>query len=132
MHLITDTVYDMKTTNETTMEEYWGDVEDALQSAELIAFDGCHKIYLAMDAEQAEWFRRNYNEKECETSCNFTGSTQEMLTKIRHWWVDSCSLRFIVSVETNHEDPNAGFKNIIPQGAGSDWYDDEDEDDDDY
>ena len=63
------------------MEEYWGDVEDALQSAELIAFDGCHKIYLAMDAEQAEWFRKNYNEKECETSCNFTGSTQEMLTK---------------------------------------------------
>lgn len=132
MHLITDTVYHMKTTHETTMEEYWGDVEDALQSAELIAFDGCHKIYIAMDAEQAEWFRKNYNEKECETSCNFTGSTQEMLTKIRHWWVDSCSLRFIHSVETNHDDPNEGFKNIIPQGAGSDWYDDEDEDDDDY
>lgn len=132
MHLITDTVYHMKTTHETTMEEYWGDVEDTLQSAELIAFDGCHKIYLAMDAEQAEWFRKNYNEKECSTSCNFTGSTQEMLTKIKHWWNDSCPLRFIQSVETNHEDPNAGFRNIIPQGAGEDWYDDEDEDDDDY
>jgi hypothetical protein len=120
----------MKTTHETTMEEYWGDVEDALQSAELIAFDGCHKIYLAMDAEQAEWFRKNYNEKECDTSCNFTGSTQEMLTKIKHWWNDSCQLRFICSVETNHDNPNEGFKSLIPQGAGSDWYDDEDEDDD--
>lgn len=114
----------------TTMEDYWSDVEDAIQYAELIAFDGCHKIYLAMDVEQAEWFRNNYNEKECSTSCNFTGSTQEMLTKIKHWWDDSCGLRFISAVETNHENPNAGFKSLIPQGASDvegSWDDDEDE-----
>jgi hypothetical protein len=113
----------------TTMEDYWSDVEEELQYAELIAFDGCHKIYLAMDLEQAQWFRDNYNEKECSTSCNFTGSTQEMLTKLKHWWEDSCSLRFIQSVETNNDDPNAGFKSVIPQGASDaedDW-DDEDE-----
>lgn len=120
----------MKTTDEMTMEDYWDDVEDALQSAELIAFDGCHKIYLAMDEEQAEWFKRNYNEKECSTSCNFTGSTQEMLTKIKHWWNDSCGLRFIQSVETNHDDPNDGFKSLIPQGVGEGWDDAEDDDDD--
>jgi hypothetical protein len=52
-----------------------------------------------------------------------------MLTKIRHWWEDSCSLRFIQSVETNNDDPNAGFKSVIPQGASDEdgWYDDEDE-----
>jgi hypothetical protein len=52
-----------------------------------------------------------------------------MLTKIRHWWEDSCSLRFIQSVATNHDDPNAGFRSVIPQGASDaedDW-DDEDE-----
>lgn len=119
----------------TTMEDYWSDVENTLQSAELIAFDGCHKIYLAMDLEQAEWFKRNYTESVCETSRNFTGSTQEMLTKLRHWWNDSCGLRFICSVETNHDDPNAGFKNVIPQGASDaedSWDDYEDEDEEGY
>ena len=113
----------------TTMEDYWSDVEDAVDDALLIAFDGCHKIYLAMDEEQAQWFRDNYNGKDCD-DCNFTGSTQEMLTKIRHWWEDSCPLRFIQSVATNHDDPNAGFKSVIPQGASDaedSWDDDEDE-----
>ena len=112
----------------TTMEDYWSDVEEELQYAELIAFDGCHKIYLAMDEEQAQWFRDNYNGKDCD-DCNFTGSTQEMLTKIRHWWEDSCSLRFVQSVATNHDDPNSGFKSVIPQGASDaeDSLDDEDE-----
>ena len=113
----------------TTMEDYWSDVEEELQYAELIAFDGCHKIYLAMDEEQAQWFRDNYNGKDCD-DCNFTGSTQEMLTKLRHWWEDSCSLRFIQSVESNKQDPNAGFKSLIPQGASDaedSWDDDEDE-----
>jgi hypothetical protein len=113
----------------TTMEDYWSDVEEELQYAELIAFDGCHKIYLAMDEEQAQWFRDNYNGKDCD-DCNFTGSTQEMLTKLRHWWEDSCSLRFIQSVESNKQDPNAGFKSLIPQGASDvedSWYDDDDE-----
>jgi hypothetical protein len=32
-------------------------------------------------------------------------------------------------VETNNDDPNAGFKSVIPQGASDEdgWYDDEDE-----
>ena len=116
---------------EMTMEDYWLVVEDALQSADLIAFDGCHKIYLAMDVEQARWFRSEYTESVCETSCNFTGSTQEMLQKIKHWWNDSCPLRFISAVETNEENPNAGFTDLIPQGA-FDGNEDEDEDEDDY
>ena len=112
-----------------TMEDYWDDVEDALQSCVLIAFDGCHKMYLAMDEEQAEWFRKNYNGKDCN-DCTFTGSTQEMLTKMRHWWEDSCSLRFVQAVETNYEDPNAGFTSLIPQGV--EWETEEDENEEKY
>lgn len=110
----------------TDMEDYWNDVEVAMENAHLVAFDGCHKIYLAMDEEQAEWFRKNYNGKDC-TDMNFAAPTKVMLEKVREWYENSCSLRFISAVSTNHEDPNAGFVSLIPQGA-DEVYEDEDED----
>ena len=112
----------------TTMEDHWSDVEYALEYAHLIAFDGCHKIYLAMDEHEAQWFRENYNGTDCDDR-NFTGTPQQMLEKLKEWYEGSCSLRFIQSVERNEKDPNAGFKSLIPQGASDDdgWYDDEDE-----
>jgi hypothetical protein len=117
----------MKTKIEQKMSEYWEDIEDALQYAHLIAWDGCHKIYLAMDEGQEQWFKKNYKEEEDTTSCNFVGSTQEMLKMIQRWWEFSCPLRFVQSVETNHEDPNAGFKSLIPQGAEDPYGNEEDE-----
>ena len=113
----------------TTMEDYWSDVENALEYAYLVAFDGCLKIYLAMDEEQAEWFRNNYNGTDGNTDMNFSASSEKMLEKVREWYEGSCPLRFIQSVETNNEDANLGFKSLIPQGAHDDdgWYDDEDE-----
>ena len=112
----------------TTMEDYWSDVEYAVDGAHLIAFDGCHKIYLAMDEHEAQWFRENYNGKECDDR-TFEGTAEAMLEKLKEWYEGSCPLRFIQSVERNEKDPNAGFKSLIPQGASDDdgWYDDEDE-----
>lgn len=114
----------------TTMQDCWSDVKYALNDAKLIAFDGCHKIYLAMDDIEAKWFADNYNEKECSTSLNFTGSPDEMLATIRTWWDESCGLRFISAVSHNEQDPNAGFVTLIPQGAEDEVEVDEDEDDD--
>jgi len=94
------------------------DVRDACQEAHLIAFDGCHKIYLAMDDEQAEWFRENYEHV-------FTGSADEMYNTLVSWYDSSCWLRFIQAVETNAVDPNEGYTNLIPQGA--DWEDEDEE-----
>lgn len=112
----------------TTIEDHWSDVEYAVDDAHLIAFDGCHKIYLAMDEYEAQWFRENYNGKECDDR-TFEGTAQAMLEKLKEWYEGSCPLRFIQSVERNERDPNAGFKSLIPQGASDDdgWYDDEDE-----
>jgi hypothetical protein len=39
------------------------------------------------------------------------------IEQLREWYEDSCSLRFINAVSTNHADPNAGYNQIIPQGA---------------
>ena len=54
-----------------------------------------------------------------------------MLKMVRKWWDESCGLRFISAVETNEEDPNAGFTTLIPQGAGEEEVE-EDEEEDEY
>jgi hypothetical protein len=94
------------------------EVEQELQHAHCIAFDGCHKIYLAMDETEATWFRENYEH-------HLTASPEEMFKTIRKWWDESCSLRFVSAVEHNEDDPNAGFTHLIPQGAG--WVDEEED-----
>jgi len=117
-----------------TLDELFAPVADAVEDALLIAFDGCHKIYVAMDEEQAYWFRTNYNSSNCSTHLNFTGTPEEMLTTLKDWWDESCGLKFIQSVTTNYDDPNRGFVSLIGQG---DWMSDEeflsedDEDDED-
>lgn len=109
----------------STLDNYWDDVADAVQDARLIAWDTCHKIYLAMDAEQEEWFLENY------APDTFRGTPEQMLATLHKWWDESCGLRFIQAVTTNHDNPNFGFESLIPQGA--DWEDeDEDEDEEDY
>lgn len=105
-----------------TMEQYWKEVEEAVKTARLVAWDTCHKIYLAMDSGQERWFMENY------APDTFTGTPEEMLAKLNEWWNESCGLRFISAVETNNEDPNEGFTTLIPQGAGEEQDEDEEED----
>lgn len=115
--------------NTPTLPDYFDPVIGAVEDALLIAFDGCHKIYLAMDAGQADWFRENYaynaNVRSVRT---FEGTPEEMLNLLITWWGESCGLKFISAVTTNHDDPNAGYTSLIGQG---DWCEDEDEDEED-
>lgn len=112
----------------TELNGYWEDVEEALENAHLIAFDGCHKIYVAMDETEAEWFRNNYNPDVCETSLTYEATEHAMLLKLQEWWRESCPLRFIQAVQHNEEDPNKGYTALIPQGADEEEYEEEDED----
>lgn len=98
------------TNSSPAMEEYWDAVEDAVQDALLIAWDTCHKIYLAMDSEQADWFREHYSD------CYFTGTPDEMLALLHDWYEQSCPLKFIQAVTTT-DNPNDGYESLIPQGA---------------
>lgn len=90
-----------------------------INDAHLIAWDGCHKIYLAMDAIEADWFRIHYEEYLVEA----TEGPGVMLATLGQWWEDSCSLRFISAVAHNEADPNEGFTSLIGQ------FDDTDEED---
>ena len=99
-----------------------------LHEALIVAWDGCHKIYIGMDEQELEWLRENYASTDNSTSQTFEGSVGEMLQMVATWWTQSCPLRFIYAVYTNEENPNEGFVSVIEQGA----YEEEEEDDDDY
>lgn len=98
-------------------------VKERVSEAKAIAFDTCHKIYLLMDNEQVE-LMRTYGYDPLITSEEAT--PEEMLATLQEWYEDSCGLRFIDAVSTNHENPNAGFETLIGQGDFAE--DEEDED----
>ena len=111
-----------------TLDELFDRVETAVEDAILVAFDGCHKIYLAMDEEQADWFRQNYNGTSC-TDRTFTGTPEEMFATLKVWWDESCGLKFINAVTTDHENPNAGYTSLISQDEAWACEDEQDEQD---
>jgi len=87
-------------------------VRERVPQAKAIAWDTCHKIYLLLDDEQVE-ITRGYGYDPLITSEEAT--PDEMMRKLEEWYDNSCSLRFINAVRTNHADPNAGFEQLIPQ-----------------
>lgn len=88
----------------------WEAVEKALPDAKAIAFDECHKIYLAMDDEAVARFREYEYPKVLEVT-----DTADALDTLHEWFEDSCGLRFISAVATDVEDPNRGFTGLIEQ-----------------
>lgn len=88
-------------------------VKERVVDAKAIAWDTCHKIYLLMDDEQVE-LMRTYGYDPLIT--NNEMSADEMFATLEKWFDDSCGLRFIDAVNTNHDDPNAGFETLIGQG----------------
>ena len=98
-------------------------VKERVSEAKAIAFDTCHKIYLLMDNEQVE-LMRTYGYDPLITTEDAT--PEKMLATLQEWYEDSCGLRFIDAVSTNHENPNAGFETLIGQGDFAE--DEEDED----
>jgi hypothetical protein len=43
-----------------------------------------------------------------------------MLEQVKSWYEQSCGLRFVNAVYTNHENPNDGFCDLIPQAFDED------------
>jgi len=110
-----------------TLDGYWEEVAWAVRDAHLIAWDTCHKIYLALDEYEADWFRENGGYE------LVSGTPSEMLATLHRWYDQSCPLRFIKSVVRVESDPNYGYTDLIPQGVDDwdDWDDEDDWDDDD-
>ena len=76
-----------------------------------VSFDGCHKIYLNMDAKQTEkMIGYGYDKTIIDTPA-------AMKDLVLTWYEDSCSLRFINAVFTN-DDETDKFVTVIGQFFG--------------
>lgn len=95
-------------------------IAEALESAVALAWDGCHKIYILMDDEQAN-LTRSYGYGSGDGDSEFQWIEHEpegrnrAAATLRDWWDDSCGLRFINTIRTVPGDPNDGFADIIAQ-----------------
>ena len=87
-------------------------IYDRINDCKGIAWDTCHKIYILMDSEQVD-LMRGYGYDPLITADQM--SADEMFDLVQEWYEDSCSLRFIDAVSTNHINPNAGFETLSPQ-----------------
>lgn len=98
-------------------DDVWFDVETALESADSIAFDGCHKIYVLMDLNQTEQ-TVGYGYE------NVRGVTDtgEALVTLKKWFEESCGLRFIEQV-ASLPDGTDSWHTLIPQGFAEDCED---------
>lgn len=100
--------------DENNLIDGWNAVSEYAENCVLIAFDGCHKIYLAMDETEAEFFR---NPENYEFSVENNGEN-DLMDTLTDWYANSCDLKFIQAVWSNEADPNAGFVSLISQEAG--------------
>ena len=88
--------------------EWLGPVEEAVRNSVLLAWDGCHKMYVAMDPECGDDFRA------LEYPHIVQSDSATMLEALNKLWDKSCPLRFIQSM-SNYDD----FDDLIPQFAES-------------
>ena len=121
-------------TQMTKQKELWVTVDDHAGRALAIAWDGCHKVYLLMDAGQVQKMHDNGYGKEGGDSAlvtNAEASPGEMQVLAHEWFEASCGLRFISAATTTPEDPNAGFKSLISQDDNWEFFtpDDDSEED---
>jgi hypothetical protein len=92
------------------------EIRNALATAEGIAWDSCHKIYILMDTEEVDKMRA-YDYDPLLTSDSYT--PEQMFAMLSRWYRDSCGLRFIDICETPRtDDPNSGFYTVVPQFDG--------------
>jgi len=88
----------------------WTKVQEAVEKSVAIAWDGCHKIYILADLDQAQRFHElGYGEGESEIH-GTEDLGDEAFPMVSDWWEQSCFLRFISLVSTD-------------QGGGTDWTD---------
>lgn len=90
----------------TNFEDHpWYVVRQMVANAKGMYWDGCHKIYLAMDSEEVvkmDEIGYEYFEPDFDT--------------LKEWYSSSCFLKFVEAVFTNLEDANKGYISLIPQG----------------
>ena len=84
-------------------------VSEVLEKTSVMAYDGCHKIYL-MNTIHKKWFHE-YEFVE--------GSVDDRMEMLESWWDKSCPLRFIEWITTDKNDSldDLMFTSVAVQGT---------------
>lgn len=102
----------------------WERVTKFLATADSIAFDGCHKIYIHRDALGTKRSRENgYGDRSDKSELIMVRGTPGLaLGHVKSWFEESCGLRFINGIIGSGDDYNH-YVRLIEQGAEDDWTD---------
>lgn len=94
-----------------SISTYHTELQELVSTADSIAWDGCHKIYILQDQEQTDKMRDYGYDYLWHKSMMDSDS---MLNTIYQWWRQSCELRLIDSVATaDYNQPH--FTSVVPQ-----------------
>jgi len=95
----------------TSKYEMWG-MENIINEADSIAWDGCHKVYILMNKDQTDKmidYEYDYLIKAKDSN------PYDLLNTARSWYENSCYLKFIDVVYTNDEGTDE-FYPLVAQG----------------
>lgn len=85
------------------------EISEWTESADSIAWDKCHKIYILMDSKQTDLMREYGYPVILTKEMPF-----DFKESILGWYEDSCSLRFVDAIETD-ADGEAVWHTVIGQ-----------------
>jgi hypothetical protein len=94
-----------------TINDYHTQLQELVSTADSIAWDGCHKIYILQDADQTDKMK-NYGYDYLWTKEMI--DSDSMLNTIYQWWRQSCELRLVDSVATSYRNDDQ-FTTVVPQ-----------------
>jgi hypothetical protein len=86
-------------------------VGEFTDQAKAVAFDGCHKIYIALDMNEAAWYHTHGYD-------TYVGEPEQMLEWVCARYEESCGLEYIDATSWDIERGGSDFIRVIPQGAG--------------
>jgi hypothetical protein len=80
---------------ETFKQPFLNKAEASVSTAVSIGWDGCHKIYVALDESSHAYFN------EAGYEMVLVKDKDAALRQLHDWWESSCPLRFIEAVESD-------------------------------
>ena len=91
-------------------------LDEFINEAHSIAYEGCHKIYISLDETQTnKMISYGYGEDNTYLIKAEDSNPYDLSDTIWHWYEDSCSLRFIDAVGTDYDGLDK-FTTIVAQG----------------
>lgn len=94
-----------------SISTYHTDIEQLVSTADSIAWDGCHKIYILQDQQQTDKMK-SYGYDYLWTKDLM--DSDSMVNTIYQWWRQSCGLRLVDSVATDDYNTDL-FTTVVPQ-----------------